>query len=573
MARCTPGRIICLSGASLLALTLAACGGASSQTVSQPPPTADFNLSISPSSATVIQGSSSTGIQIGVQPLSGFSGEVQITLSGMPAGVSSNPQSPFTLASGSSVNLVIGASGSAAGGNANISVQGASGKLVHSRSIGLTVESTVASARVFSKAGFYKFILYDQKRQWLYLSNIDHLDVFDLKAAAFRSGILPPGGPPPNALIREAVLTPDGSKLVIADFGAQSVYLVNPDTAAGNIVNVGGVPGDANSGPARVATTSANTVFVGLTGYGDGTPACSACLQQIDLSASPASVQAAPQPEVPALTGAPLLHASVDGASAFLSFLSAPGQPIAGWIAATPSQFQTAQTNFSATDMSAAGDGTSFALRNSVTVEVRDSGLSVKSVIAESQLDSAFPQRTEVPGMALHPSGALVYIPFLSGPAPATAPFTGLLGGVDIVDANTGQLRLIVMLPEPLAMLAADVDGWHGKFMTVDENGQNIFALTASGLSVVQLTRVPLGIGSITPATGAAGGGTSVTVRGSGFVNGASISIGGTNAAATFIDVNTLKFTTPTIFAGAQRIVITNPGGESYSLDAAFLAI
>lgn len=77
------------------------------------------------------------------------------------------------------------------------------------------------SAQVFAKAGFYKFILYDQKRQWVYLSNIDRLDVFDLSAGMFRSGILPPGGPPPNALIRQAALTPDASQLLVADFNVR----------------------------------------------------------------------------------------------------------------------------------------------------------------------------------------------------------------------------------------------------------------------------------------------------------------------------------------------------------------
>jgi hypothetical protein len=34
-----------------------------------------------------------------------------------------------------------------------------------------------------------------------------------------------------------------------------------------------------------------------------------------------------------------------------------------------------------------------------------------------------------------------------------------------------------IILPEPLAMLAADVDGLHGKFLAVDENGQRIFCI------------------------------------------------------------------------------------------------
>ena len=65
------------------------------------------------------------------------------------------------------------------------------------------------------------------------------------------------------------------------------------------------------------------------------------------------------------------------------------------------------------------------------------------------------------------------------------------------MDARTGRLRLRVMLPEKLSMLAANVDGLRGRLLAIDENGQRIFALTASGLTVVQLARVPLGLGTI----------------------------------------------------------------------------
>ncbi len=100
-----------------------------------------------------------------------------------------------------------------------------------------------------------------------------------------------------------------------------------------------------------------------------------------------------------------------------------------------------------------------------------------------------------------------MYVPFLIiGPAPATAPSTGLQGGVDILDAHTGRLLLRVILPEPFAMLSADVDGLHGRFLAIDENGRRIFGLTASGLTIVQLARVPLGIGTIAPVSGSSSG-------------------------------------------------------------------
>jgi hypothetical protein len=143
---------------------------------------------------------------------------------------------------------------------------------------------------------------------------------------------------------------------------------------------------------------------------------------------------------------------------------------------------------------------------------------------------------------------------------------------VDIVDAHRGQLRLRIFLPEPLAMLSSDIDGLHGGFLAVDENGQRIFALTTSGLTIVQLADVPLGIGSLTPGSGPAAGGTTITIRGSGFQSGIKATIGEKAAAVTVKDMNTLTFVTPPVSAGVQQMVLTNPDGEKVSLDAAFLA-
>ena len=94
------------------------------------------------------------------------------------------------------------------------------------------------------------------------------------------------------------------------------------------------------------------------------------------------------------------------------------------------------------------------------------------------------------------------------------------------MDARTGRLRLRVMLPEKLSMLAANVDGLRGRLLAIDENGQRIFALTASGLTVVQLARVPLGLGTISPASASSAGGTALMMRGGGFQNGANVTLG-----------------------------------------------
>ena len=428
------------------------------------------------------------------------------------------------------------------------------------------------SEQFFAKAALYKFVVYDQQRQWLYLSNIDHVDVFDLAAGQFHAnGIQPPGGPPPNAGLRGLALTPNGTQLVVADFGAQNVYLMNPDTGTGTTVPVGGVAGFTNSGPSRVAATSAQTVFVGLSGEGGSTSGCSSCLGQLNLTASPPTIQPAPQPQVASLTGAPIVQANGSGDHVFLAFGSAPGGPVALWTASAPNQFSSVTANVLSTDLGAAADGTMFALQSNGATQIRGSDLSLAAIPSQAEI-AQIPGRLLVPGVTLHPSGALIYQPFLTGP-PATS---GVKGGVDIIDAHSGELRLRIFLPQ---QFMTDIDGLHGGFLATDENGQRLFAITSTdgtpqngGVTVVQLANVPLGIGTLTPTAGTAAGGTTLTIRGSGFQSGVTVSIGGKGAAVTFKDMNTLMVVTPALATGAQRLAITNPDGQSVAWDAAFVA-
>jgi hypothetical protein len=431
--------------------------------------------------------------------------------------------------------------------------------------------SYLQNEQIFSKAGFYKFLLFDQKRQHLYLSNIDHVDVFDLNANTFIAPIQPPGGPPPNAGLRGLAVTPDNAQLVVADFGAQSVYLINPDNSSGTTSFVGGIAGYANSGPSRVAATNGQMVFIGLSAEGNQQPGCSACLAQMNIGTSPAVIAPAAQPEMSFLLGTPLLQSNAAGDKVFFSFASAPGGPVAVWDASSSGHFETWNANASAIDLAVSSDGNAFAIRENAQTSIRDRDLNLIGVNASSALER-IPARTEVPGAALHSSGALIYIPFLTGPAPALPPATNVIGGGDILDARSGALRRRIFLPEPLAMVSADVDGQHGSFLAIDENGQRIFALTNSGLTVVQLADVPLAIGSLTPSNGTSSGGTSVTIRGSGFQLRTKLALGGKNVTLNFKDMNTLTFTTPAIGAGAQQLTLTNPNGESVTLDAAYTA-
>jgi DNA-binding beta-propeller fold protein YncE len=53
--------------------------------------------------------------------------------------------------------------------------------------------------------------------------------------------LFPPGGPLPSTGLRGLALTPDGAQLMVADFRAQNVYLLDPLKGIGVTVSVGGV--------------------------------------------------------------------------------------------------------------------------------------------------------------------------------------------------------------------------------------------------------------------------------------------------------------------------------------------
>jgi len=128
-----------------LALLVAGCGGSYSSPP-PPPPIADFTLSLSSKSISITQGASSPAVNVSVNALNGFSGAVQVTLNALPAGITSNPASPFSVAAGASTPVVFGASANATTGDFTISLQGTSGSLSHSDTLAVAIQSAVNSA-------------------------------------------------------------------------------------------------------------------------------------------------------------------------------------------------------------------------------------------------------------------------------------------------------------------------------------------------------------------------------------------------------------------------------------------
>ncbi len=106
-----------------------------SLTVTVPPP--NFTLSASPTSLTVVQGTSGTST-ITVNPLNGFVGSVALTASGLPSGVTATPDPSSTVASST---LTFAATSTAATGTSTVTITGVSGGLTHMTTVSLTVNT------------------------------------------------------------------------------------------------------------------------------------------------------------------------------------------------------------------------------------------------------------------------------------------------------------------------------------------------------------------------------------------------------------------------------------------------
>lgn len=114
---------------------LVACGGGSSGP--PPPPPVDFTISVTPSSVSTQVGGTSSPLNVSVIPQSSFAGQVTVTLSGFPNGITSSPASPFNLTPG--MTQAITFSAPAAAGTFTVDFQGASGSLSHTTSATLAV--------------------------------------------------------------------------------------------------------------------------------------------------------------------------------------------------------------------------------------------------------------------------------------------------------------------------------------------------------------------------------------------------------------------------------------------------
>jgi hypothetical protein len=268
------------------------------------------------------------------------SANIQVSLGSYPASVQSKDSLtgsgyPFPLQ-----HLVIAVPAGAAGAQ-DIKVTSATGTAV-SRKAFHYIKSVVD----YSSGDTFLYILHDPRRNQIYLSAGDHIDVFSLSSNTFGSPIAIPsnGG---TRLILGLALTPDGSKLLAANQSDQSVAIINPDnpTSGAVAVKVPPSPLSGNPGPFQIATTSTNQAFVTVT-VGNSLSGGTTPLYSIDLSSLQLTTETLPLGSNLNLNNN-YIAASADGNTVVEATSNVSNGPLLSWDATTNTwQFHVVEFQF-----------------------------------------------------------------------------------------------------------------------------------------------------------------------------------------------------------------------------------
>ena len=114
-----------------------------STTVSLTVSSADFSLSATPASLSLLQGTTGTAT-IGTQTMAGAPGTVSLSVSGAPAGVTTS-LNPTSVTSGGSATLTVAVDPSAVPGPYTLTVTGVEGSSTHNATVSLTVTAPVVN--------------------------------------------------------------------------------------------------------------------------------------------------------------------------------------------------------------------------------------------------------------------------------------------------------------------------------------------------------------------------------------------------------------------------------------------
>jgi hypothetical protein len=152
-----------------------------------------------------------------------------------------------------------------------------------------------------------------------------------------------------------------------------------------------------------------------------------------------------------------------------------------------------------------------------------------------------------------------------AGGTSVTISGTGFFAGAAVSVGGRSAININVVNATTITAVTPPGSAGQASIVVANPDGQSGTA-TAGFLYIV-----PPAITSVTPASGPAAGGTSLTIRGSNFTAGAAVTVGGVSAASvTVVNSGTITAVTPAGAGGAAPVTVTNADGQSATLAAAF---
>jgi hypothetical protein len=170
--------------------------------------------------------------------------------------------------------------------------------------------------------------------------------------------------------------------------------------------------------------------------------------------------------------------------------------------------------------------------------------------------------------------------PTLTSVAPTSGPTSGgttiTLTGTNFVSGATvrvgGVAATGVTFASSTRVTARTPAGTAGARDVVITNPDGRSATRAGAFSYTTSSSGTLTASAVSPSSGPTGGGTAITVTGTGFVSGATILIGGTPATAVgFVSSTQLTARTPAKPAGGYSVQVRNPNGQTANTPSGFL--
>jgi hypothetical protein len=427
----------------------------------------------------------------------------------------------------------------------------------------------------------YTNAAYDKSRDRFYLTGADQsIAIYDVATNALLDP-LTSAKISSSAFLSGLALTPDDSKLVVVDTTDRKLIVfdltANTSTSISTVLPSDPSPQDQNVIPGFVQVAANNIVLVEM-------QFCSPNqIREVDLVKGTVKGRTEGDGQCGPATSFPQWgEASGDGSVVLLSGTpgdSSPTPPAGVWEYHSANDSITGPTFIGATHW----QGGTPAVNLDGSMLINSGGVLDQRLLPLTPLASpAIDDKLNDSGSLLE---ALAYFPLETS--------TGLL----IMDTHTGGVLLSAPLPSIFganvthnatarkaathtqishADVARAMDepqqlGYYVRRpIAMSPAGDKIlYANISGGLTYLQLSVVPLAVGTVSPATASAG--SPITVRGSGFVAGTTVKIGGQSASCSMSDSETLACSVPGLSPGAASMSLTNPDGQAYSFDFALV--